>query len=190
MKHGMSHTPEYEAWKSMKNRCRPDYPVKKTNRLYGGRGIRVCEEWKKSFVSFLECVGNRPSPFHSLDRIDVNGDYESGNVRWATKKQQSRNTRCALLIRIGRKVLSLVEWAEVSGICKNTLQARLRRGWVGVHLLATPHSRGPRLVRFKGQRRNVTAWAKCFGINQRTLISRLDSGWPLRLAFKRHGECV
>ena len=83
-------TPEYAAWAAMKQRC--------TNRNappfihYGARGISVCERWMNSFEAFLADVGRRPSPKHSIDRIDNDGDYEPGNVRWATRKEQRANT--------------------------------------------------------------------------------------------------
>lgn len=80
----------YAAWSSMQQRCtnpaRRDYPD------YGGRGIRVCELWR-DFRNFLADVGPRPSPQHSLDRIDNDGNYEPGNVRWATAKEQRANRR-------------------------------------------------------------------------------------------------
>jgi hypothetical protein len=82
-------TAEYRAWCAMKTRC-----TNRKTRLYhryGGRGIRVCQEWVDSYEAFLAHVGRRPSAKHSLDRIDNDGHYEPGNVRWATKKQQGRN---------------------------------------------------------------------------------------------------
>lgn len=85
-------TPEYAAWHSMKVRCfDPKMPAYKN---YGGRGITVCERWARSFPLFLADIGLRPSPQHSLDRYPNNdGDYEPGNVRWATRKQQEANKR-------------------------------------------------------------------------------------------------
>lgn len=82
---------EYRAWYSMRRRCLdPRNPFFDD---YGGRGISICDEWITSFVAFLRDVGLAPSPQHSLDRIDVDGDYTPANVRWATPLQQSRNRR-------------------------------------------------------------------------------------------------
>ena len=84
-------TPEYKAWLSMKKRCNYIKAINYPD--YGGRGIKVCAEWQSSFTSFLNDVGRKPSKEYSLDRINVNGNYEPGNVRWATAKEQARNRR-------------------------------------------------------------------------------------------------
>lgn len=85
-------TPEYRAWKAMKNRCGD-----KRRAEYGQRGISVCERWRTSFAAFLSDMGRRPTPAHSLDRYpDNDGDYEPGNVRWATAKEQALNRRAAV----------------------------------------------------------------------------------------------
>lgn len=87
---GRGSTPEYSAWANMKSRCQN--PNHRSYGDYGGRGITVCERWQ-SFESFIADMGRRPNDFHSLDRIDNNGNYEPGNVRWATSQQQNANQR-------------------------------------------------------------------------------------------------
>lgn len=84
-------TSEYCAWFSMKNRC---YNQNYRNSInYMGRGITVCDEWRNSFKSFYDYIGDKPTPSHSLDRINNDGNYEPGNMRWATSKEQANNRR-------------------------------------------------------------------------------------------------
>lgn len=82
---------EYQAWISLKNRC--NNPRAHRYADYGGRGIRVHQDWLRSFPAFLAAVGPRPTPTHSLDRIGNDRGYEPGNCRWATPKEQANNTR-------------------------------------------------------------------------------------------------
>jgi len=89
--HGRHGTPEYRAWKAMKNRCY-NSNLESWHR-YGGRGIKVYGPWLTDFEAFFEHIGPRPSPKHSVDRIDNDGDYAPGNVRWATNKEQAAS-RC------------------------------------------------------------------------------------------------
>lgn len=92
--HGMCNSPEYRTWRSMKARClRPDHDAYE---YYGGRGIEICKEWVSSFETFYVHVGAKPGPEYSLDRINSDGHYEPGNVRWATPQEQwdNRKQRC------------------------------------------------------------------------------------------------
>lgn len=96
LKHGHSRgkektSREYATWCSMIGRCETETDTNYHN--YGARGIKVCERWRKSFENFLADMGSRPTPTHSLDRKDVNGDYTHKNCRWATKEEQMRNRR-------------------------------------------------------------------------------------------------
>lgn len=89
--HAAVDSPEYRAWRHANQRCH--YARHPQFASYGGRGIRMCDEWRKDFTAFLRHVGPRPSKDHSLDRIDNDKGYEPGNVRWATRSEQARNRR-------------------------------------------------------------------------------------------------
>lgn len=95
LKHGHTKqyklSPEYQSWRSMIKRCTQIKNVAYHN--YGGRGIKVCDRWIERFENFFEDMGKKPSPNQSLDRIDVNGNYEPGNCKWSTGFEQSRNQR-------------------------------------------------------------------------------------------------
>jgi hypothetical protein len=126
--HNMGKTAEYKAWGTMIQRCTNDRNPAWKN--YGGRGIAVCDEWLKSFISFFEYVGPKPTPKHSLDRFpDVNGNYEPGNVRWATSKEQSRNRRGTRLISFNGERKCITDWAEIVGISCGVIWGRLDSGW-------------------------------------------------------------
>lgn len=124
--HGASRTLTYGKWKRMIARCsRPahqDYPY------YGGRGVTVCERWK-SFANFLADMGECPRGL-TLERIDNDGNYAPGNCRWATRKDQGRNTRRKRLIEFAGIIAPTWEWAEILGIKSSTIRYRLdRAGW-------------------------------------------------------------
>lgn len=123
-KHGKSHTPEYLTWKSMRERC--GNPNVLNYHRWGGRGIRVCPEWD-DFDLFLAHVGPRPSSRHSLDRINNDGNYEPGNVRWATDAEQGRNMVRNHWIEFRGERMIQQDWADRLGIAGCTLRKRLKR---------------------------------------------------------------
>lgn len=131
MKHGhavgRSTSPEYNSWRSMRERC--GNPNADRYPHYGGRGIRVCEKWEKDFRGFLADVGPRPSLGHFLDRIDNNGDYRPGNVKWSTRSEQQRNTARNVVIEFNGEKHCVQEWSEALGMKYLTLYARIKRGW-------------------------------------------------------------
>lgn len=139
-KHGDSQRPEYSAYKQAEFRCtRPQAP---NFHAYGGRGIEFRFD---SYEQFIECIGYRPSPKHSLDRINNNGHYEPGNVRWATRKEQARNTRSNQIIGWKGLVKSLAEWSEILGISVVTLRRRFGLGWSIERTFTTPPRPYPKL---------------------------------------------
>jgi hypothetical protein len=129
-------TAEYRIWRSMRQRCNnrenAAFP------RYGGRGITVCERWS-IFDNFLADMGRRPSSDHSLDRINNDGNYEPGNVRWATALQQSLNTRRNRLITFNGETRTLSEWTACLGFHGWTLGQRIRKcGWSIERAFTTP----------------------------------------------------
>jgi hypothetical protein len=114
---------ERKAWSEMRQRC--NNPNNDKFHHYGGRGIKVCAQWNESFHAFFSHVGFKPSPKHSLDRIDPDGDYEPGNVRWATQLEQARNKRKTHVLTVDGETKPLSEWAELTGIDYPTLWHRI-----------------------------------------------------------------
>lgn len=117
-------TIEYRAWTSMRSRCFNRNHHKWKN--YGGRGITICDRWLKSFESFASDMGQRPGPGYSLDRIDTNGNYEPGNCRWATAREQANNSRSNRVITWNGETLTLTEWARRLGRNAGTLWSQLK----------------------------------------------------------------
>lgn len=127
----------YRIWTGIKTRCYN--PKHKTYELYGKRGIRMCDEWKKSFIAFRDlAIMNGYSDSLTLDRIDVNGNYEPSNCRWATSKQQNNNKRNNSYITYKGETRTASEWSEITGIKELTLASRKRKGWSGEECIETP----------------------------------------------------
>lgn len=132
----------YSSWKHMKERCCS--PTCKDYPRYGGRGITVCDAWKKDFLAFKEwAVANGYDPHLTIDRIDVNGNYEPSNCRWATKAEQSRNRRYAHALTYNGETKRLAEWARETGLNESTIYMRIKAyGWSVEKALETKVKRG------------------------------------------------
>ncbi len=107
----------------MKQRC--NYPKHNRYSRYGGRGIKVCDRWNSSFLSFLDDMGYKPSPLYSLDRIDNNGDYEPSNCRWVLPIDQANNVSNNVFVEYIGENLTIRQWSERTGIKYKTLRQRL-----------------------------------------------------------------
>jgi hypothetical protein len=130
------HAKTYSAWQGMINRCR--YERLKCWKNYGGRGIKVCPQWEHSFEQFLADMGEKPSTSHSIERKFVDGDYTPDNCVWATRKEQSRNTRRTVLLTHNGKTQCVADWAIELGFSVSSLHDRLRLGWTVEEALTVP----------------------------------------------------
>jgi hypothetical protein len=137
--HGKTHTRLYGVWRGMVGRCcrATDQAYQK----YGGRGITLYPQWRDSFEDFEFYVAQLPhfdEAGYTLDRIKNNGNYEPGNVRWATQSEQSRNRETNHLVTHNGRTQCITAWASEFGMRKNTLQRRLSVGWSVEDALTTP----------------------------------------------------
>jgi hypothetical protein len=118
----------YNSWKHMKERCYTSSCHK--FRHWGGRGITVCEAWKNDFLAFKEwALANGYKEGLTIDRIDVNGNYEPSNCRWVTVIEQANNTRRNHILNYNGQSKTIAEWARITGIKPDTIQHRIRRNW-------------------------------------------------------------
>lgn len=179
---GKSHIDQHPlgaVWRGMLVRCHD--PRSDDFENYGARGISVCPAWRVSFWQFVADMPPRPSRQHSIDRINNNGNYEPGNVRWATPTEQGRNTRFNRILTARGEQLTLAEWSELTGIPKSTLFNRIKRGWSDEATVTTPiQSKAADNALFPPGGR-----VRCLelGLNPFTVASRLRRGWAFERAI-------
>jgi len=164
------HKYQHELWVygAMKNRCNnPNNPGYKN---YGGRGIKVSKRWGISFSNFLEDMGPRPTPNHTLDRIDNDGDYSKENCRWATRREQALNTRSVIKIDGHESLASL---CKSLGITYDGVWRRMRRGMTLKEALYSPKTdktKGCRAVLFRGKQfKSIKEACQAFRVFYRTV---------------------
>jgi hypothetical protein len=136
---GRSRTTEYTSWVAMTSRCHDDKHVSYAD--YGGRGIRVAEEWRGpgGFGRFLAHIGPKPSSEHTIDRFpDGKGNYEPGNVRWATRAEQHANRSITQWLEVDGMRRTLAEWSALTGLAIGTLYHRVHRGWDPKDVVSRP----------------------------------------------------
>lgn len=146
--HGLSDTPEYRAWQTMRQRCTA--PTNPAWPNYGGRGITICQRWIESPVNFIADVGLKPFPKADIDRIDNNKGYTCGhcddckskgaeaNCRWTTRKINARNRRSGRVVEYKGEKKTLIEWIELLGLNKTAATARISNGWPAELAFETP----------------------------------------------------
>lgn len=138
-KHGMAKTRLYKAWTNMRNRC--NLIKDKEYQNYGGRGIKVCDEWQNSFETFMEwAMSHGYDNTLTIDRINVDGNYEPSNCRWITRQEQNNNRTINVNLTHNGVTHTLREWSVITGMNYSTLQGRVRRGWKTEDILFRPVS--------------------------------------------------
>lgn len=131
-------SPTYRTWQGMKNRC--SNPKDPYWHIYGGKGITVCQRWA-TFENFLADMGERPAG-KSLDRINGNGNYEPGNCRWATQREQIANSSLSKQITHNGQTHNWAEWGRVLGLSTSAIGKRIARGWDAQRAVTTPRQPG------------------------------------------------
>ena len=133
-KHGLKNTRLYSVWQGMKARCyRKSHPHYK---IYGGRGITICREWQNDFQAFYDwAMSYGYADDLTIDRIDVNGNYEPDNCRWVTVQAQLNNRRNTTFVEINGQIKSLSQWADFAGLKYYTVRQRFKKGVRGADLI-------------------------------------------------------
>ncbi len=182
--HAFRGTQIYTAWANMIQRCgNPSCPSWKN---YGGRGIEYCERWDM-FENFREDMGLPPFPKATLERKDNEGDYEPGNVVWARRSAQARNTRRNLQITLNGRTLCLKDWTLELGLDYDVIKSRILRGWEPERALTAPPERtdpvGNTRVMLQGRTQKLNAWAKELGVSAKAVKTRVARGQSPRDAL-------
>lgn len=184
---GWSSSPEHRAWLNMIARCTRPHHEAWAN--YGGRGIQVAPEWlgPDGWWRFLLHVGGRPGKGFDLDRIDNDGNYEPGNVRWATRAVNTRNKRTNVMVNVDGRSLTMSEAARAAGVSSELLSYRLRAGWTiedAMSPVGAGRPRGAAATKARARRlavggveRTITEWASVTGQKADTIRARLARGW-------------
>ena len=144
-------SPTYQSWRGMWTRC--TNPKVKSFKDYGARGVCVCDQWK-DFGAFLSDMGTRPDG-STLDRKDVNGNYEPSNCRWVTRTEQNRNTRANYIVSFDGREMTQAEFSELIGMKQSTVSYRLKKGWTPEQVAEIKPHTGNRIASKLGDEINI-----------------------------------
>lgn len=189
--HHMTETRIYREWCGIKRRCYNKNDSEYHN--YGGRGIIMCEEWKNNFVPFYQwAIENGYDDSLSIDRIDVNGNYEPSNCRWATQKIQANNTRVNVYVEYNGERLTLHQLCDKyskNGVTYDLFHLRYRvRGWDIERALTEPPENMS--VTIGNETHSITEWSDINGIKTGTIYWRIKNGWSLEDAVSKPLKCM
>lgn len=176
----------YSIWRAMINRVKN----KKSKDYidYGGRGITVCNEWIGDYYIFKNwALENGYRDDLSIDRIDVNGNYEPLNCKWSTNIEQANNKRNNVILTYNGLSMNLAQWTEYLGINKNVLSKRLKRGWSIEKTLTTPvKSEDVIILTYNDMSKTFNEWSDYLDIKAYTLRRRYYDGWSVKEILTTH----
>lgn len=174
----------YTIWRDMKRRCND--PRRKEYGRYGGRGISVCNEWANDFQTFYNwALNNGYNDTLTIERNDVNGNYEPSNCKWATKAEQANNKRNNLTITYNGKTQTVAQWSKELNISQSTIRNRIKQGLTDEEVLTITKGCGSKRGKaYNEQNKTIRQWAEYSGIPYKTLRKRVwDLHWDLEKAL-------
>lgn len=182
--HGMCDTRLYNIWIGIKKRC--ENPNRHDYNRYGGRGISICDEWKNSFSTFYNwALNNGYDDTLSIDRENVNGDYEPNNCRWSTEEEQANNKRNNVFLTYNGKTQTVSQWARELNIGQKTIINRINKGFSDEEALTMTKGCGAKKgITYQGQTKTLRQWAEYINMPYKTLSKRIwDLHWDLEKAL-------
>jgi len=174
--HLKSKHPLYSVWNGMKQRC--NNPNQKKYKNYGARGICLCDDWQNNFKSFFDwAISNGYKHGLTIDRINVNGNYEPNNCRWVTQKVQQNNRSNNHLIKSSNgTVKTLAEWSEQAKVTEVALAKRIKSG-MSLEEAITKGDSHPIMITINGETHNMKEWGIIKGYRRGLIPSRIERGW-------------
>lgn len=174
-------TSEYITWMNIKQRCHN--PNTRAYQDYGARGITVCDRWMESFENFLADMGPKPSPRHSIERVNNDLGYSPDNCKWATRAEQNRNTRANHVISHNGETMCLRDWAKRLELTSDALTRRIEAGWPIEEVLSPVRKERKRMLEHQGRSKCILEWSRETGIPEATIRQRLKLGWTVEKAL-------
>lgn len=173
----------------IKERCYKPYC--KSYKYYGGRGIKMCEEWLNSYESFKEwALNNGYREDLTLDRIDVNGDYSPNNCRWVSMKVQQNNRTNNHFITYNGKTKTLTQWCEELNLPYYKIRMRIDYGnWTPEKAFETTENARLQMITYNNKTQHLQAWCDELGLNYKTVWIRIKRGWSVKDAFEKKVRC-
>lgn len=169
------------SWKLAKRRCLD--PNHEHYSRYGGRGISMCRKWLMSFDAFIADMGPKPNGT-TIERIDNNGNYEPGNCKWATRKEQSNNRSTNKLVTLNGITQTVAQWCDALGVPHAAVRSRIRAGWTAERVFQERVKDNGMPITFDGKSLTLSQWAERLQVPYQVLAYRIREGWGVEKAFK------
>jgi len=185
----ISKSPEHSVWRGIKSRCYN--PNTEHYDCYGGRGIKMSDEWKYDFSNFYRDMGPRPSSKHEIERIDNNGNYCVENCKWVTHQEELNNKRNNVFLEFNGKKQTVAMWEREIGVSKGVIYGRIfRYGWSVEKALTIPLNsitgRKSKEITYDGKTQTLVMWSKELNISRGVLYNRIfDLKWSIEKAFNK-----